>query len=226
MRLIELLKNPNASTRSFEAIIAGDPSLASALLRSGEADPHSQSGHSTLQEKIMRLGTKGLRSLAWAVTVRNSNFMITKIPGLVDGRFTRHSHAVAFLSKYLYARKFHNRPDVRTRWSAEEIYLMGLVHDMSYPLLAMVAPDIHERIIFFAKQGGCTVSDAFQHFYGQPMTVLTAEIFAKMPGCEDLCNAILYLAAPLSHPEVSDLITCVSYGDYLATCPFGMATED
>jgi hypothetical protein len=152
--------------------------------------------------------------------------MINRIPGFVDGRFARHSHAVAFLSKYLFARKVHKKPDAPTRWTSDEIYVMGLVHDMSYPLLAMVAPDIHHRVLAIAKRTESTVSDAFQQVFGQPMTVLSPEIFASQPSCEELHRAISLLHEPWNYKEEYESLCCVVYADYLATGPFELATED
>jgi hypothetical protein len=97
---------------------------------------------------------------------------------------------------------------------------------MSYPLLALVAPDVHTRVAFLARKTEVTMSDAFQHIYGQPMTVLTPEIFSKLPSCEELHRAIALMHAPWDYPEEYESLCCVVYADYLATGPLNLATED
>lgn len=217
LRIIQLIDSGAASAIDLEKIISTDPGLSGNLLRISNirypgADP---SGISTIRSAIMKLGQRSVRALAVSLILQGISHGRDVSPDFLVDRFAMHSLFVAFLSRYLFARRNLTAP-FESRWSADEIFAGALLHDIALPLLARVAPESYYRVHSFAWRVNCSLDASFQRIYGKPIASLgcTAVEAWTMP---DLFSTTLrFVAEPWLLPAEYTAMCCINYANYVA----------
>jgi HD-like signal output (HDOD) protein len=224
MKLIEAVDSGDASANDLERIISCDPMLPVKILRLANAASFATGTEcSTIKGAIMRLGQRGVRALAMSVLMQKLTSGRSMV-GIDPQKIATHSMFVGFLARYLYARRYQ-RAAFSSRWTADEIFSAGLLHDLGLPLLAQVAPEEFSRVRSMAERGNLTFEAAFQHLFSRPLTSLASSA-ASAWGLPDMfVQAFNHWERPWDHSEEFPALCCLNYANYLAI-KFGATSEE
>lgn len=217
VRLLEAIDSGEASARDLERIITCDASLTANLLRlANSADSGLPSGITTIRAAILRLGQRSVRSMGVSLTIQ-SMLGGEAANGPFDPlRYARHTVAVGFLCRYIFARR-KQMGEFQTRWSTEEFFSAGLMHDLGHALLSRVVPGVYAMVCNAAEQGGKGVAQTFQDLYGNSLGVLGAEAARTWGLPKAFLPAIEFADRPTECDEDLMALYCLHYADHLAT---------
>lgn len=216
LRLIQILDDEDVSSTEVERVIMGDPALTVAVIRAASSVIYGgqDEGTTTVRGAINKLGHKSIQSVAVSLGVQSLLGATGSCTSFDRIRFARHSIFVGFLARYIYACRAHRAP-FNSRWSRDEIFAAGVLHDMGVGLLARVDASAYERIFRVAKRCECGFQSAFKSIYGSPITELSA-IACKTWKLPSLFQEIIAnFEEPLDHSEKVSL-SCVHYANELA----------
>ncbi|MGV3617817.1 MAG: HDOD domain-containing protein [Fimbriimonas sp.] len=220
--LVRVIDTGEASALDLERIIAADPSLCAMLMRVAASRPMVNPPGS-LRTAIMRIGQREIRSVAISLAVKQA-VKTDAGCGFDVVRFARHSLYVGFLARYLAARRQRNEP-FASRWSADELFAAGVVHDIGLPLLAKVAPEDYVRVELFAKRTGTTFKEAFARIYECELSEVGSVVAQMWDLPSVFPDTMRHMHAPWRMPQEMVSLSAVSYADYLADT-FGASLED
>ncbi len=174
IQLIKSIDSGEASASDLERIIASDPALSAEFLRMASvAAVGGVPRYSTIRGAIMLLGQRTARSLAMSLILRHMSFARQKTPFFDPDRYSRHSLGSAMLARFLFARR-QMAGQIKTDWTADEVFAVGLLSSLGIGLVARVAPDAYDRCYQYARRAGVCVEEGFQVIFGKPSTSLTA----------------------------------------------------
>lgn len=173
MRLVQAIDAGEANNSELSHMISMDPTLAANVLRvaSSAAYAGTDDRPTTVQGAVMRLGHQAVRSLAVAILVQS---LLNK--GLANSsfdhqKFARHSTYVALMGQYLYV-QLQREGRASSKWTAEEAFAAGVLHDLSIALLAKVAPKVHDVVASYARNNNSPFESTFEELFGRPLASL------------------------------------------------------
>jgi len=222
MRLAQVIETGDASLGEVERIICTDAGLAVRVLRaSNTAKFAAIEPVVTLRGAIMRLGFKSVRSLALSFAIHDV-IRIGKTE--IDmQRFAFHSVFVGLLARYIFARH-DDRGGSSNGLTGDELFALGILHDLHVPLLAQVAPLVLQRVMNYARRQSLTVEAAFDKLYSEPMSSLGAAAAATWKLPDLFLKGIRGMREPWVEEELFTAWSCLAYAEYLAVS-HGAATE-
>lgn len=227
MRLIQALEGSQVNIAEIERIITGDPALTAAVIRAASSAVYGGiDAVTTVRGAILRLGQQSVQAVAVSLGVQ-ALMGKSGASALFDRtRFARHSIFVGFLARYLYACR-HNREAFKCKWTKDEIFAAGILHELGFGLLARVEPQAYDSVFERAKGGQESLHSAFRKVYGGSMHKLSA-IASRTWGLPALFTETLDgFDNPMEHGEDGIALACLNYADYLAEANhFGMARWD
>ena len=227
MKLIQALEGSEVNVSEVERIITGDPALTAAVLRAASSALYGgMDSVTTVRGAIIRLGQQSVQAVAVSLGVQ-ALMGKTGASSLFDRtRFARHSIFVGFLARYLFACRF-NKEAFKCKWSKDEIFAAGILHELGFGLLARVEPEAYEAVFEKAKKNQESLHTAFKKTYGASMHSLSA-IASRTWGLPPLFTETLeWIEDPMGHPEESIALACLSFADNLAEeNHFGMTRWD
>jgi HD-like signal output (HDOD) protein len=141
--VMDLTSNPNTTPGDLSRAISTDPALSAAVLRLSNSSFYGRvKAVSTLKEAVMVLGVSLLRSLIIATSV-SSLFKVDDDE--LEDTLWRHSLATAIGSR-LIARH------IGARQIEEEVFLAGLVQDLSQLLMLQRFPEEYRPVLIAMGQ--------------------------------------------------------------------------
>ncbi|MCB9915980.1 MAG: HDOD domain-containing protein [Planctomycetes bacterium] len=134
MALLSLAGKANAEVPRLVELISSDPSLASELLRTANSVLYGgQVPAQTLEQAVMRIGLRGLRSLIFTVSVKGTVMRLGKLQRFSE-EIWRQAFSVASIARRIAPILGEDR---------EHAFLIGLLHDVGkIALLAMLAKEL------------------------------------------------------------------------------------
>ena len=145
LRVLEVLRDPEAGPKEAARVLERDPVLAARTLRAATSAAFAGGTKQiTLREAIARIGTRALKTLL--VEASAQKIFVSKNPQINETLVLlwEHSVAVAGLARDVLA--LVGGPD------SESAYLAGLLHDVGKPVVATVLlelerqlSDVHQR---------------------------------------------------------------------------------
>lgn len=224
MRLLQALALPESTARSLELVISGDPALATAVLTSAEVPFSLNGSHQvSVRDAVILLGTEALKAIALSVSLRSLH---SNAPVLAKGRFERHSVAVAFIAKYLFARNFLQQGQLQSTMTQDEVYAVGLLHDLGFLLFASQDPKGYEKLDYMTRRAASSMAASFRNAYQRDLCDLVPSLFDRWPHMGKLTKSIVSLGRPWEYPEEQDALRAILAADYVVTVPMGMAIEN
>jgi len=133
MALMSLSGRADVEVDQVVRLVSSDPSLASELLRLSNSVVYATHVPAqTLNEAVMRIGLRGLRSLIFSVSVRGSVMRLKKLEAFSE-EIWRQAFSVASIARAIAPALGMDR---------ERAFLVGLLHDIGkIALLAMLAKE-------------------------------------------------------------------------------------
>jgi len=133
MALVNLAGKPGVDVSRVIELISSDPSLASQLLRTANSVLYAtRMPAETLNEAVMRIGLRGLRSLVFTVSVKGTILRLKRLERFSQ-EIWRQAFSVGSIARAIAPLLGEDR---------ERAFLIGLLHDVGkIALLSMVAKD-------------------------------------------------------------------------------------
>jgi len=217
LALVEAIDTGEASAIQLERIISGDPSLAWAMLRyqASNDDEATVDQRATIRNIIMRMGQNAVRAVAMSLAMKDFSRSAGDMSEEDFVALNQHSLAVGSLARYTFLRIKMLKP-FESRWTADEIYAAGVVHDIGIPLVAKIAPEVYSRVSVFARRSGVSFDEAFTILHHEHVNELASIAAASwnVPSVFEL--TLKHYHAPYKFEEEYVALSCLRYANYLA----------
>lgn len=140
-RIISLMHDTDSDIRPVEELLAADPGLSSQVLRFANSSFYGfRGGIQDIKKAIIVLGMKEIRNICLTVALLQQFRSKKTAPSFNNTAFWQHSILTAIIASEL-ARKY--TPSM----SREEIYILGLMHDIGRLAMAVYLPELFEKSI-------------------------------------------------------------------------------
>jgi putative nucleotidyltransferase with HDIG domain len=175
VKVMEILRDPDAGMKEAAAVMEKDPVMAARALRMATSAAFGGGKKITLTEALARLGTKTLKSLL--VEASAQKLFVSKNPQINDQlkMLWEHSVAVGMLARDVLA--------LTGAQDSDSAYLAGLLHDIGKPVVATVLLEL-ERQLTEVYQRGWIDSGEWLNVIAKvhrPVAVVLAEKWALPP---------------------------------------------
>lgn len=136
MAAMDMAANPSADLAEIVSLIATDPVLSSELLKIANSVLYAtHAPASTLHEAVMRIGTRGLRSLIYSVSVKGL-VLRTRSLETYSNEVWRQAYSVGSIARAI-------SPQVS--FDPERAFLIGLLHDLGKVVLLSMLSKASEK---------------------------------------------------------------------------------
>lgn len=139
VRVLEILRNPDAGMKEVAAVLEQDPVLSARTLRQATSAAFAGAGKKvTLQEALARLGTKALKALL--VESSAQKLYVSRNPQINEQLkvLWEHSVATGSLARDVLA--------LTGAGDSDSAYLAGLLHDVGKPIVATVLLEVERQL--------------------------------------------------------------------------------
>src|SRR5512142_1654311 len=146
VKIMEVLRDPDAGMKEVAKLLEKDPVLAARSLRMATSAAFAGgTKRITLQEALARLGTKALKSLL--VEASAQKLFVSRNPQINDQlkALCEHSVAVGSLARDVLA--------LTGEGDSESAYLAGLLHDVGKPVVASVLLELERQLTEIYQKG-------------------------------------------------------------------------
>lgn len=158
LELIQSLSDDNVDTHLLAKKIASDQALVAKMLRVANSSFYGLQGKvSSIQDVIVVLGMRSVRTLAMAAAVTGSFTSHNAVPGFDFHGFWRHCMGTALCAKAL-AR--------RTQISEENAFTAALLHDVGRLVLASCFPAHLAAVLAYRAECDCLLLEAERDVLG------------------------------------------------------------
>lgn len=158
LELIQSLGDDSVDTHLLAKKIASDQALVAKMLRVANSSFYGLQGKVTsIQDVIVVLGLRSVRTLAMAAAVTGSFSSRHAIPGFDFTDFWRHSMGVALCARALAK---------RLKVSEENAFTAGLLHDLGRLVLAAVFPAHLSAVLSWRNEHDCLLLVAEREVIG------------------------------------------------------------
>lgn len=145
-RAISLMHDTASDIKPVEELLAADPSLSSQVLRFANSSFYGfRGGIQDIKKAILILGMQEIKNICLTVALLQQFHAKKTAPSFNNTAFWHHSTLTAIIAGEL-ARRY--APSV----SREEIYLLGLLHDIGRLAMAVYLPELFEKSIQYANE--------------------------------------------------------------------------
>lgn len=214
-RLIRLIDTGEASAIDLDRIVSCDPALTADLLRTASLSAPSMSQITTIRGAIMRLGQRSVRAMAVSLLLSDMFKKYNSVPGFDPAGLASHSLFVGYMARYLFARRHAIEP-FQSNWTADEVFAAGVMHDLPFGALAIVAPSAITRVAGFARRAQKSFGESFELVYERPLQELGA-IACSTWGLPPMFEtALRYFREPWEYEQELTAMYCLSYANFLA----------
>ena len=168
-----MLESGDPNPSEVEKLVHSDPALTAGLLKTSSAASFGrQRPVTTVREAIMVLGFRSIRSIAialWTQALVREGKHNSKLD---LERFSKSSFFTGYLASEIYA--CSTLPKSAERWTAEEVFAMGVLSRLGVGLLSLLAPEEFDLCYESAKSSASDVQTTFQEKHGRPLVQLSA----------------------------------------------------
>jgi putative nucleotidyltransferase with HDIG domain len=152
LELIQSLGDEDVDTNLLAKKIASDQALVVKMLRVANSSFYGLQGKVTsIQDVIVVLGLRSVRTLAMAAAVTGSFSQRNAVPGFDFSAFWRHSMGTALCARALAK---------RLKLSEENAFTTALLHDIGRLVLATCFPSHLTAILAWRSEHDCLLLDA------------------------------------------------------------------
>lgn len=206
-KLIKATSNPYVTSREMGQIIQMDQAMASKILRLANSVSYGFTQRiKTISHAIVCLGFNKVKSLAFTVSSQQMLNNALKRYGMSEGALFQHSLAVAIGCSVIAKMTGLKEP--------EELYLMGLLHDIGKLVMDQFAEVKMDVIWERYNEGEIKFFKAERDVLEFDHADVGAEISRKWNFPNELSNAIAYHHTPQNTPgdKVNTMIVHVANG--------------
>lgn len=153
-RVLQLLRDSNASTAQIAAMIEMDAVLSGSVLRCVNSAYYGlRSTVTSIRHAVSLLGFASVRNLTMAFSLRRALAAGSRLPPpQLYSRYSQHSLSSAVLCQFLVQHAAVENPDAA--------FAVGLFHDIGKLLILTAFPDVGAKITERLNRGDCTYVEA------------------------------------------------------------------
>lgn len=153
-RAISLMCDRDSDIKPVEDLLESDPALSSQVMRFANSSFYGfRSGIKEIKKAILVLGLKEIKNICLTVALLQQFHSQKTAPSFNNAAFWHHSILTAIIASEL-AMKYV--PSI----SREEIYILGLIHDIGRLAMAIYLPELFEKSIQNATECHTDVYEA------------------------------------------------------------------
>lgn len=176
-----LIEDPDTTAGKLTELLGGDTALAARVLKIANSAMFSRMREiTTINQAIMTIGFKTLKGIIVAATLRQLNRKFGQFEKLI----WENSACTAIACRYIATKL--KRP------YAEEVFLLGLLHDLGKLVLMRQVPSEYGEVIESTKRGE-TYAEAEQAAFGFAHPLIGALVAKKWNFSSETCQVILHL---------------------------------
>jgi len=206
LQALQLTKEPNASARQLESIIARDQALSARILRIVNSAMYGLRREvSTIAHAVAVLGMETLRSILMAASVQQVFQSGGRGQDLTSKLISDHSWGAAIAARIIARRTRYEAP--------EEAFLAGLMHDIGKLVLKKNFADQYLNIVSEVYRGDTSFDDAEMVFFGFTHAQVGALVSEKWNFPPQLAFAIGCHHNPEAAGKYTKLASIVSLSD-------------
>ena len=182
-KIVQLTRDPQTELKNLVTVIEQDQALAAKILKMANSSYYGFSKQiKTISHAVVCLGYNTIKNLVLAASTYNVLNKSIMSYALEKDALYMHSYAVAIGSRQIARYVGHPNP--------EEVYLMGLMHDMGKVILDQCVKQQFIEVIRLFKQGNITFLDAEERVLGFNHGEIGAKVAEKWNMSEDLIETI------------------------------------
>ncbi len=201
--IIEVTGRPSSTAQDLATVIGRDQALTTRVLQlSNSAFYTPNKKVKSLAQAVTRIGFRGVREIALAITLIKEYGQRGKRIGLHPIEFWKHSLGCAVLAKDLAA-AIGGDPD-----RVEMAFLAGLLHDIGKPILNDLSRDAYAEIVSVAAKKETPLCEVEFDAFGLDHTEIAKYVIAKWGLPANLWDPIILHHVPweeTSRKEGADL---------------------
>jgi HD-like signal output (HDOD) protein len=202
-----LIEDPETTAGKLAELLGGDTALAARVLKIANSAMFSRQREiTTISQAIMIIGFKTLKGIIVAATLRQLNRSF----GEVEKMIWENSACTAIACRILASKL--RKPYV------EQVFLLGLLHDLGKLVLMRQVPEEYKKIVASAAEGN-EFSPTEQEQFGYGHALIGALVAKKWNFSMETCQVILHHHDELSFPfedEIDEQTALVSLADCIA----------
>ncbi len=202
-----MVENPDTALNDLVKLLGNDTALAAQVLKIANSSMFScQREVTTLNQAIMLIGLKSLKSIVVAATLKQLNRKFGKFEQMFWENSTSTAFAALSIGKML-------RKDY-----ADELFLMGLLHDLGKLVLIKEIPDKYVEVVNKTAQG-LDYNTVEQDTLGFAHPLIGALVAKKWNFSPVVCQVILHHHDPLpqgSSDKIMEATWIIQAADLLA----------
>jgi HD-like signal output (HDOD) protein len=204
---LNLIEDPDATAGKLTELLGGDTALAARVLKIANSAMFSRQREiTTINQAIMTIGFKTLKGIIVAATLRQLN----RKYGQIEQMIWENSLCTAVACRYMCTLLRKNY--------VEELFLLGLLHDLGKLVLMRQLPAEYKGIVDQTKKGIYYI-DAEQEKFGFAHPLIGALVAKKWNFSLNTCQAILHHHDPSFdslEPLLKEKTMLVSFADTIA----------
>lgn len=190
---LSLIEDPDTTASKLSELLGGDTALAARVLKIANSAMFSRQREiTTINQAIMTIGFKTLRGVIVAATLRQLNRSF----GKTEQMLWENSTCTAIAARLLAAKL--------KKSYAEEVFLLGLLHDLGKLVLTRQVGKEYESIVEMTKSSQFFV-DCEQREFGFTHALIGALVAKKWNFSLETCQVILHHHDPIAVAPRSDL---------------------
>ncbi len=172
VRVMRMADDPNVGPRDIAAVVSTDVALATRVLRIANSAYYGMARKvSTLNEAVLLLGLKAMRSLAVAAAAYDTLKNEAAGYNLASGELWRHSISCAVASQVIAQKTRKVQP--------EEAFVAGLLHDVGKVILSLYVAQQFQAILALVELEQIPFSEAERTVLGFDHAEVGARIAEK-----------------------------------------------
>ncbi len=204
---LNLIEDPDATAGKLTELLGGDTALAARVLKIANSAMFSrQRAITTINQAIMTIGFKTLKGIIVAATLRQLN----RKYGQIEKMIWENSLCTAIACRQIAYKMRKNY--------VEELFLLGLLHDLGKLVLMRQVPQDYKKVIESSRDGKTYIEAELRHFnFGHPL--IGALVAKKWNFPMETCQVILHHHDPSLdelEPTLKEKTFLVCFGDLVA----------
>jgi HD-like signal output (HDOD) protein len=215
LRLLEVFKNPNVSSREIADVISTDPSSAAKVLKHVNTPFFGLKKEcGSLTQAVNFLGYNEIKNLVLGLTIIKMFDKVNSLNDLNIVDFWKHSIAVGVATRII---------GIKANIQNIENYLIsGLLHDIGKIVFIIHFYNEYSELIYYAKTNNKTIDEAETMFFGTSHLLVGELIAERWMLPQSIRKAIRYHRTGFDDSNHSKLVAAVHIADvYARTLNFG-----
>lgn len=182
-KIVDLTRNPDTQLKKISDALESDEAMASKVLKLANSSFYGFSKQvKTISHAVVCLGFNTIKQMS--LTAHSFSVLDQKLDGyyLDKGSMFQHSFGTALASRLLATKMFYP--------NAEEVYLMGLLHDVGKVILNQYAAEEFKKVVELYNQGGIAFYEAERQILGFDHGEIGAAVCKKWNLSDDIVDTI------------------------------------